>query len=143
MAQSASHCRVGIGQRETGCAVVENSRSPGRNRVARCTLRGCNWKSGRNVVRHVPAERRGALESCLVAAVAVRRAQCVVVVHMARGASGRRRGHVRSGQGKPRLAVIETCRRPAYCRMAYRTVPYRKLRTRCRVHRIIRLLPSR
>jgi hypothetical protein len=143
MAQGASHRRVGIGQRETGCAVIEDSRSPSRNRVARCTLRRRDWESCRNVVRYVPAKRRGALESPLVTAVTIRRTQRVIVVHMARGTRRRRRGCMRSGQGKPGLAVIESCRRPTYRAMAYRTVPYRKLRTRCRVHRIIRILPSR
>jgi len=83
VAQTASHCRVGIGQRETGCTVIEDSRSPGRNRVARCTLRRRDWKSCRNVVRYVSTKRRGALESRLVTAVTVRRGEGVVVVHMA------------------------------------------------------------
>jgi hypothetical protein len=143
VAQTASNCRVSIGQRETGCTVIEYSRSPSRNRVARCTLRRRDWESCRNVVRYVPAKRRGALESRLVTAVTVRRTQRVIVVHMAGGASRRRRGCMSSGQGKPGLAVIESCRRPTYRAMAYRTVPYRKLRTRRRVHRIVRLLPSR
>jgi len=56
VAQTASHCRVGIGQRETGCAVIEDSRSPSRNRVARRTLRRRDWESCRNVVRYVSAE---------------------------------------------------------------------------------------
>jgi len=78
-----------------------------------------------------------------VTAVTVRRTQRVIVVHVARGARRRRRGCMRSGQGKPGLAVIESCRRPTYRTMAYRTIPYRKLRTRRRVHWIGGLLPSR
>jgi hypothetical protein len=47
------------------------------------------------------------------------------------------------GQRKPGRAVIEACRRPTYCVMAYRTIRRRKLRSRRRVQGIIRLLPSR
>ena len=62
---------------------------------------------------------------------------------MAGNARRRRRGHVRSRQSKPGQAVIETCGRPTYCAVAYRTIRCRKLRTRRRVYRIIRLLPGR
>src|SRR6202035_5281903 len=65
--------------------------------------------------------------------------QRIVVVDVTRNA-----GHAGMAIGKwePCCAVIETCRRPTYGCVAYRTVPYRKLRTRRRVHRIIRLLPG-
>jgi len=56
VAQTASHCRVGIGQRETSCAVIEDSRSPSRNRVTRGTLRRRDWESCRDVVRYVSTE---------------------------------------------------------------------------------------
>jgi hypothetical protein len=62
---------------------------------------------------------------------------------MARRAGGRRRGNVQPSQGKPRRAVIESCRRPTHCGMADRTVRRRELRTRRRVHWIIGLLPGR
>ena len=82
---------VGIGQREASCSMIENSRGPGSNRVARGTLSRRDWKSGRNVVRYVPAKRRGALESCLVASITIRRTEGVVVAHMAGNARRRRR----------------------------------------------------
>jgi hypothetical protein len=46
------------------------------------------------------------------------------------------------GEREPCCAVIKCRRRPTYRRMAYRTVPYRELRARRRVYRIIRLLPG-
>jgi len=52
-------------------------------------------------------------------------------------------GGVPIGKWKPCCAVVERRRRPIHCRMAYGTVPYRKLRTRRGMHRIIRLLPGR
>jgi hypothetical protein len=134
---------MAIGQRETGCTVIEDSRSPGGNRMARGTLRRRGWKSGRDVIRYRPAQRRRAQESRLVASITVRRTEGVVVIHMAGGAGRWRRGHVRSGQGKPGGAVIETRRCPTYRCMAYGAVRCRKLRTRRGVHRIICLLPGR
>jgi hypothetical protein len=41
---------------------------------------------------------------------------------MARRAGGRRRGHVRSGQGKPSDAVIERRRVPTHCIVAGRAI---------------------
>src|ERR1700730_12714665 len=66
--------------------------------------------------------------------------QRIVVVDVTRSA-----GHagMAIGEWEPCGAVIETCRSPTYCCVAYRAVSYRKLRTRRRVHRIIRLLPGR
>ena len=78
-----------------------------------------------------------------MAAKTIRRTEGVVVVHVAGGAGRRRWRHVRSLQSKAGLAVVEYRRRPTYCVMAYRTVRCRKLSTRRRVHRIIRLLPGR
>ena len=134
---------MAIGQWETSCTVIKDSRGPGGNRVARCTLRRRGWKSGRDVVRYVSAKRLGAQESRLVAAIAIRRTEGVVVVHMAGGAGRRRRRHVRSSQRKPGSAVVEICRRPTHCCMTYRTVGRCKLRARRGVHRIVRLLPGR
>src|SRR6266446_8697420 len=72
---------VGIGQREASCSMIENSRGPGSNRVARGTLSRRDWKSGCNVVRYVPAKRRGARESCLVGHITIRGSEGVVVAH--------------------------------------------------------------
>jgi len=113
---------MAIGQRETGCTVIEDSRSPSRNRMARCTLRRPSRESCRDVVRYVSAKRLSSLEVRLVAAITVRRTERVVVVHMAGNAGRRRRRHVRSDQGKSSRAVIKGGRRPTYCCMAYRTV---------------------
>jgi hypothetical protein len=111
--------------------------------VARCARRSRSREPRRDVIRYVPANRRRALESCLVASIAIRRAEGVVVVDVTGGAGRRGWGHVRSGQGKPGRAVVKSCRRPTNCCMADRTVRWRKLRTRRGVHRIVRLLPGR
>ena len=134
---------MAIGKRETGRAVIEDARSPSGNGMAGCTLRRGGGKSSRDMVGYVPTHRRGPLEIRLVAAIAIRGFEKVVVVQMAAGAGRRCRRHMRSGQSKARRVVIETCRRPTYCVMAHRTIRRGKLRTRRRVHRIIRLLPSR
>ena len=76
-----------------------------------------------------------------MAAITIRRTECVVVVHMTRGAGRRIRGHVRSDQGKPRRAVIER-RGPARRCMAIGTVHQRESGAGSGVHRRIRLLPS-
>src|SRR5712691_6442516 len=106
MAQNASRRRMGIGQGEAGRSVIENSRSPGSNRVARGTLRRRRREPGCDVVRYVPANRRGSQEIWLMAPITVRRIECVVVAQMAGGAGRRRRRHVRSRQGKTRCAVV-------------------------------------
>jgi hypothetical protein len=113
---------MGIGQRKTGCTVIEDSRSPGRNRMARCTLRRPNGESRRDVVRYVSAKRLSSLEVRLVAAITVCRTEGVIVVHMAGNAGRRRRRHVRADQSKSGRVVIKTGGRPTYCCMAYRTV---------------------
>ena len=107
-----------VGQQEPGRAVIEDARSPSCNRVARRASRCRRRECGGNMVRHRSADVRGAEKYRLVAAVTIRGIERVVVVHMARRAGGRRRGHVRSGQGKSRDAVIERRRSPARCRMA-------------------------
>ncbi len=132
-----------IGQHEAGRAVIEDSRSPSGNRVARCAGRSRSREPCRDVVRYVPAKCSGALECRLVASITIRRTEGVVVVHMARNAGGWRRRHVCAGQGKPGCAVIERCRRPTHRRVTSGTVGCSKRRTGCGVHRIIRLLPGR
>ena len=111
--------------------------------MARRAGRSRSRKPCRDVVRYRPPNRCSALESCLVAPIAIRRAEGVVVVDVTGGAGRRGWGHVRSGQGKPGRAVVKSCRRPTNCCVADRTVRCRKLRTRRGVHRIIRLLPGR
>ena len=95
------------------------------------------------MIRDRSAYRGGALEGCLVAPVTIRRIQCVIVVHMARSAGRRRRGHVRSRQSETGNAVIERRRVPTFSRMAGGTIHRRESRSSCRVHWIIRLLPGR
>ncbi len=77
----------------------------------------------------------------LVAAVAIRGIERVVVVDMAGSTGRRRRRHVRSGERKSGHAVIERGRVPARCRVAGGAVRGRKGCARRRVHGIIRLLP--
>jgi hypothetical protein len=134
---------MAIGKLESGRAVIEDARSPSGNGMAGCTLRRGGRKSSRDMVGYVPTHRRGPLEIRLVAAIAIRGFEKVVVAHMAGGAGRRCRRHMRSGQSKPSLAVIETYGCPTHCIVAHRTVRCRKLRTRRRVHRIIRLVPGR
>ena len=98
------------------------------------------------MVRYNAAERRGALPSRLVAAVAVRvrYREGIVVSHMAVGAGGRFacRGHlVRTRQGPARGAVIERRRGPHSRGMARRAVRRRKRRSGRRVRRVVRRLP--
>jgi len=100
-------------------------------------------ESRSRVIRDRSPQRCGALPSGDMATVTGCGTQRVVVIHMARRAGSRRRGNVHPRQGESRGAMVESCRVPAHRRMAYSTVPYRKLRTRRRVHRIIRLLPGR
>ena len=95
------------------------------------------------MIRHRSANGHGAIKVLLVAPVTIRRIQRVVVVHMAGGAGSRRRGHVCSGQGKPRNAVIERRGSPACCRMAIGTIRWGKSRSGSRVDRCIGLLPGR
>jgi hypothetical protein len=66
--------------------------------------------------------------------------QRIVVIDVTRSAG---HGGVPIGEWKPCCAVVECCGRPTHRRMTYRTVPYRKLRTRRGMHRIICLLPGR
>jgi hypothetical protein len=143
VARNASRVGMGIGQREASCSVIENSRGPGGDRVARGTLRRRGREPGRDVVRYVPANCRGALEIRLVAPITVRRIECVVVAQMAGGAERRRRGHVRSGQGKPRGAMVKRCGCKTQGRVASGTVPYRKCGSGDGVRRGVGPLPGR
>ena len=143
MALAALHGGVFVCQREARRAVVELSIRPCRNRVAgRAGSRGAG-KAGRDVVRHISAERRRALPRRLMTAHAIGRVQRVIVVDMARRARSRRRRHMCSHQRKSRQAVVKRSGIPAFRRVAIRTIHQRKCRTRGRVHRVIRLLPRR
>ena len=132
-----------IGQQKAGCAVIKNSRGPGRNRVASSASRSRRRKPGRDVIRYVPANRRGTQEIWLVAIVAISRFERVVVALVTGGTGGRRRGHVCSDQSKPGDAMIERRRVPTFCHMASRTVHCGKSWSRGDVLRIICLLPGR
>jgi len=107
VAQIASHCGMTIGQWKSSRVVVENSGRPCRDRMARGAGRSCGWKPSRDVVRYGPANRRGTDKRCLVAAIAISRAQRVIVIDVAGGAGRRRRRHVRAGQRESSHAVIE------------------------------------
>ena len=92
------------GQWETCCAVIERSGSPSGNGMARGALRGRGWETRGDVIRHVSANSRGALERSRVATVAVRGIQRVVVIGMAGSAGGR---GVRAHQRKSGDAMVE------------------------------------
>jgi hypothetical protein len=95
------------------------------------------------VIRHGPADGHGAIKVLLVAPVAIRRIERVVVVYMAGGAGSRRRGHVCSGQGKTGNAVIQRRGCPACCCMAGGTIRWSKSGSGSRVDGCGGLLPSR
>ncbi len=143
VAQIAGHVGVTIGEQEAGGAVVENSRGPSSDRMARRASRSRHWKSSGDVIRNVSAKRGGALEGGLVTAIAVRRTEGVIVIHVAGGARRRRGRQMCSGQGKAGGAVIECRSCPTYCRVANGAICRGELRTRCGVHRVSRLLPCR
>jgi hypothetical protein len=143
VAQIAGHIGVPVGQREPGRVMVKHSRGPGSNRVTSRARRSCDRESRSDVVGHRPANGRRALESRLVAAVTIRRVQSVVVADVAGRAGCRSRRHMRAGQRKACRAVIKRCGGPANRRVAGRTIPDGEGRSRCRVHRIVRLLPGR
>ena len=143
VAQVAGHIGMAIGEQKTGGAVVENSRGPGRDRMARRASRSRNWKSRSDVIRNTPPKRRGALESGLVARITICGAEGVIVVYVAGGARRRRRRQMCSGQDKARGTVVECRRCPTHRRMTNGAICCCELRTRRGVNRIIRLLPSR
>ena len=107
VAQGAGDVGMAVGQQESGCAVIEHSCRPGRNRVAGGAGSSCDRKPGRHVIGNIPANRCPGGECRLVAAVTIRRVQAVVVVDMARGARRRVRRHMRAGQRKTGNRVIE------------------------------------
>ena len=122
---------MAIGQRKTSCTVIEDSRSPCGDCVARGTLRRRGWESGRNVVGHGSPNLRGTQKSRLMTTITVRRIQFVVVAQMAGGAGCRRWGHVRSSQRKTHGAVVECRCRPTCRRVACGTVRSRKCGAGC------------
>ena len=142
VAQIAGHIGVPIGQWETGRAVVEDACSPSRNRVASCAGRGRRRETRSHVIRHRSADRRGASKGRLMAAVAIRRIERVVVVQMAGRAGGWRRGHMRSSQCEPGDAVIERGRSPSGCCMTVRAVYRGERGARSRMDGSGRLLPG-
>ena len=70
------------------------------------------------MIRHRSANRCGALESGLVAAITIGGAEGVIVIYVTGSAGRGRRRHVRSRQSKTGYAVIEGSGVPALGRMA-------------------------
>jgi len=117
VAKGAGHRDVRAGQRETGRVVVKDGAKPGSRGVARCAG---GWISGSDVIRYRPAEGRGALPLCDMAAVAIRRQRAAVVpVRVARRAG---HGGVRTCQREGGCAVIERGSRPIRRRVAKGTI---------------------
>jgi hypothetical protein len=143
VAQIASHRRMAVGQGEAGSRVIEYARGPGGDWVARCALCCRRRKSGRDVIWYCAADRYGAREGCLMAAITIRRIEREIVTHVAGSAGRRRRGHMRSGQRKARRAVVESCRVPTYRRVASGAVRCRERVSGRRVWGSIGLLPGR
>ena len=117
VAEGAGHRDVRAGQREAGRVVVKDGAEPGSRGVARSAG---GWISGSDVIRYRPAEGRGALPLCDMAAVAIRRQRAAVVsIYVAR-----RAGHagVRTGQREGGCAVIEGGSRPIRRRVAEGTI---------------------
>jgi len=126
VARCTRNVRVAIGQRKAECRVIEFPVSPCRDRMAGSARRRSRWESRRNVVRHISAKCRRTLPGGLVTTHAVRRVQRVIVADMARRARSRRRRHVRSGERKPRHAVVERSSVPTFRCVAIRAVGQRK-----------------
>lgn len=143
VAQIAGNVCVSIRQREARGVVIENSRGPGCNRMARRASGSRRRETRRDVIRNIPANRRRALECGLVATVTIRRIQRVIVIDMAGRAGGRSWGHVRSRQGKPRAAVVKRGRVPTHRGVTQGAIRGCKSWAGGGVHRIIRLLPRR
>jgi hypothetical protein len=138
VAQIAGHVSVPIGEEKARRAVVKNSCRPGSDRVAGRASRGSRGEACRNVVR-----RGRALECGLVATIAVRRNGDVVIVDMAGGAGGGRRGHVRSDQGESGGASVMIERRGPTCwRMAIGAVRQPEGRPGGGVRRGVGVLPG-
>ena len=112
MAQRASNRGVLPRQRETRRSVVERSSSPSSNGMAGGTLCGRGWETGRDVIRHIPADGGGALECSRVATITIRGIQRVVVIGMAGSARSRR---VRAHQRKSGDAMVERGCIPTRC----------------------------
>jgi hypothetical protein len=93
------------------------------------TDRAVRWKSRRNMIRHRAPKSRRALPGCQMAAIAGRRIQRVIVVHMAGRARSRRRRNVHSGQRETGDTVIERRRCPPCGRMASGAVRRGKCRS--------------
>lgn len=142
VAKIAGHVGMAVGQREAGGVVIENSRGPGGDGVACRAGRSGDRESSGHVIGNVAADGGSALEGGLVASVAIRRVQHVVIVDVAGGAGRGRRRHVRAGQREAGSVVIEDRRGPAHRVVARRAIPCRERRARSGVHRIIGLLPG-
>ena len=110
--------------------------------AGRASPRSCR-KACFDVIWNIATERRGFVPIRQVAAHAVGRIQCVIIVDVA-GSTGRRsRRHVRTRQREAGYAVIKRRRIPAFRGVAVRAISDGKRGTRSRVHWVVRILPSR
>ena len=100
-------------KRKTGGAVIELAVGPSSDGMAGGALRGSIRESGSDMVRNSSANCRGAVPGRLVATVAIRGIQCVVVADVAGRAGSRRGRHVRAYQGEAGDAVVERSSVPA------------------------------
>lgn len=135
---------VRIGKRETCTGVIKNAVRPKGDGVASGASGGSGGEICRNVVRYIAAKRLRAEPCCLVAAHAIRRTQCVIVVDVAGHAGSGRGRHVGARQSEAGRRVIE--RRyvgPRNRVVASGAIRDGKLGTSAGVCRIIGLLPSR
>ena len=122
--------------------MIELAVGPLGDGVALGASRSRRGEARLDVIRHIAAERRRGIPRRLVAAHAVSRVQCVIVADVA-GCAGRgRRRSMRAGQREAGGAVVERSGVPAFRAMASRAIRRRKSRSRCRVNRGRRLLPS-
>jgi len=98
--------------------VIENSRGPGGDRVARGALRRRRRESSSNVIWNITANGCSALECRRVASITIRRAERIIIAHVTRGTRGRGRRHVSASQSKSRGAVIKRRRQETHGCMA-------------------------
>jgi len=145
VARSAGRGYVRALQRPARGAVIELASRPEDGVVAGRALRG--REARRDVIRYRTAERRRALPSGLVAAVAirVRYREGVVVAHVAVGAghdfTGRRH-LMRTRQRPARGAVIKGCGGPGDGAVARRAVRGSKRGASCGVRGVVSGLPG-
>jgi len=145
VARSAGGGHVRTLQRPARRTVIELASRPEHGVVASRALRG--REARRDVIRYRSAERRGALPSDLVTAIAIRVRYCegVVVAHVAVGAGHDFTGRcqlMRARQRPARGAVIKGCGGPGDGAMARRAVRCGKWGASCGVRGVVSGLPG-